>query len=276
MSVKEYSWKSFDGLNLYAVEWETSEIPQAVVAFVHGHGDHCRRYDDWFSTMANAGIAVVALDYRGHGRSEGKRGVINHMEDLYEDALLLINKSEALHPGIPLVLLGHSMGAVIVLSLLIRRLQKPASAIVTSPWLELSRPHSRLLSIGIALAGTFLPRLTFRTGLHASDFRASDDYNRKSEKDDYVHNRISARLLSEVNREIDWIKLHYNQISTPLLLLQGSDDRIMNIAETKRFSKMLPDLIENIEFDNAGHQLQNSESSGEIIKKIINWIKNKL
>lgn len=84
MPVTEYQWKSFDGLDLYALQWPSKEQPEAVVAFVHGHGDHCRRYDEWFSKLTNRNIAVLSFDYRGHGRSQGRRGVIRRFDDLTE------------------------------------------------------------------------------------------------------------------------------------------------------------------------------------------------
>ena len=82
MELKEYHWKSFDGLDLYAVQWNVVGKPDALIAFVHGHGDHCRRYDDWFSKMGAANISVISFDYRGNGRSQGRRGIIRNFSNL--------------------------------------------------------------------------------------------------------------------------------------------------------------------------------------------------
>jgi len=85
MPVTEYQWKSFDRLDLYALQWPSNEHPETVVAFAPGHGDHLRRYDEWFPKLAKRNIAVFAIDYRGHGRSQGRRGVIRRFDDLLKD-----------------------------------------------------------------------------------------------------------------------------------------------------------------------------------------------
>ena len=49
--MKEQNWTSFDGLNLYAVLEYPLVPPKAVLAFVHGHGSHCRRFEEWFGSF---------------------------------------------------------------------------------------------------------------------------------------------------------------------------------------------------------------------------------
>jgi alpha-beta hydrolase superfamily lysophospholipase len=276
MPVTEYQWKSFDGLNLYAMRWLSNEKPIAVVAFVHGHGDHCRRYDKWFTKLASHGISVLALDYRGHGRSEGRRGVINRFDDLLRDVTLLHEKAKELFPEIPVVLYGHSLGATIILSYILHTATPPELSIACSPWLQLKNPPGRLFSTIIKSGNIITPSLTFRTGLHASDFSKVDSVETIYEKDEYVHNKISARLFSEVAKEAHWIMEHFNNITTPLLMMQGRDDRIMDAAMTNKLYVDSPCNISYKEWENAGHQLLNSQRSSEVMDFMIDWIKEKI
>lgn len=183
MSLIEYKWKSFDGLDFYALQWPSNQRPEAVVAFVHGHGDHCRRYDDWFSPLTARNISVVTFDYRGHGRSPGKRGVIRRFSDLLIDVTLLHEKAKALFPGIPVVLYGHSLGATMVLSYILRSATKPELAIATSPWLVLNNHPGKFASSLIKIANIIAPSLTVETGLHTSDFSSVDGYSENREKE---------------------------------------------------------------------------------------------
>jgi len=183
MPATEYQWKSFDGLDLYALQWPSNERPEAVVAFVHGHGDHCRRYDEWFSKLTNRNLAVLAFDYRGHGRSQGRRGVIRRFDDLLKDVTLLHEKAKTLFPGIPVVLYGHSLGATTVLSYLLKSKTLPELAIATSPWLQLTKPPRMLFSAIIKTGNLIAPFLTFKTGLRSSDFSTLDGSGEKREKD---------------------------------------------------------------------------------------------
>ncbi len=273
MPITEHIWKSHDGLDLYAVQWSSCERTEAVVAFVHGHGDHCRRYDEWFSLMNSRNISVVAFDYRGHGRSEGKRGSIRKFDDLLKDVSLLHQNATALYPGIPVVSYGHSLGGTIVLSYLLKSPSLPSLAIVTSPWLQLNHPPRKFLSVLIKIAGLILPYLTFSTGLHSADFSNAEGYSDNREKDKFIHDRISPRLLLEVQKEVQQIFSHFAEIKTPLLLLQGRDDKIMDGAATRKLNDSSPGQVNYREWKYAGHQLHFSERSNEIMDFIIDWIK---
>ena len=274
MSITEYQWKSFDGLDLYAVQWPSNERSEAVVAFVHGHGDHCRRYDEWFQLLTAQNISVLAFDYRGHGRSQGRRGVIKHYDDLLQDVTLLLEKSKTLFPGIPIVLYGHSLGATLVLSYLLRSSSLPALAIATSPWLQLNKSPGKLVLSLIKAGNPFAPYFTFKTGLHSSDFSTLDSFSEKRDKDVYIHNRISLRFFSEVQKEAKWILAHFTKIEVPLLLMQGRDDRIMNVTTTSKLHERSPGHVIYREWKHAGHQLHNSEVSSEVMDFIIDWIKD--
>lgn len=273
MPVTEYQWKSFDGLDLYALQWPSNERPEAVVAFVHGLGDHCRRYDEWFSKFTDRNYSVLTFDYRGHGRSQGKRGVIRQYDDLLKDVALLHEKATMLFPGIPLVLYGHSLGATLVLSYILRSVSQPDLAIASSPWLQLSNPPGKFVSDLMKIANIVAPSFTFKTGLHSSDFSTLDGFSEKREKDAYVHNRISARLFLEVEKETKWISTHLTDVETPLLLMQGRDDLIMDGAATRRLYNGSPGHISYRDWNYAGHQLHNSERSREVMDFITDWIK---
>jgi len=273
MPVTEYRWKSFDGLDLYALQWPSDGRPEAVVAFVHGHGDHCRRYDEWFPMLTARNISVLAFDYRGHGRSQGKRGVIRQFDDLIKDVTLLHNKAKEIFPGIPVVLYGHSLGATLVLSYILRSMSKPDLAIASSPWLLLKNPPGKFVSNLIRIANIVAPSLTFKTGLHSSDFSTLDDFSEKREKDAYVHNRMSARLFLEVEKETKWISSHFTEVETPLLLMQGRDDLIVDGTAARKLYDGSPGHINYRDWSYAGHQLHNSERSSEVMDFMTDWIK---
>lgn len=273
MPITEYQWKSFDGLDLYALQWPSNEQTEAVVAFVHGHGDHCRRYDEWFSFLTARNISVLAFDYRGHGRSQGKRGVIREYYDLIQDVSLLHKKAKELFPGIPVVLYGHSLGATLVLSYILKSPSLPELAIATSPWLQLNKSPGKFVSMLIRIGNRITPFLTSKTGLHAADFSTLNGYSEKREKDKHVHNRMSPRLFSEVEMESKWILTHFNVIETPLLLMQGRDDRIMDISAVRELNDKLPAQVIYREWEYAGHQLHCSERSIEVMDFMIDWIK---
>ena len=81
----EFSWKTKSGLNLYAKEWKPEGKVKAVVALVHGLGEHIGRYDHVAEAFGKAGFAMVGFDQRGHGRSEGIRGYETSYDAIMDD-----------------------------------------------------------------------------------------------------------------------------------------------------------------------------------------------
>lgn len=92
---------------------------RGIVQIVHGSCEHAERYDRFASFLAGHGWIVYAADLRGHGRSVASRADLGYfgeqggwnglVEEQHEIAKLIQNE----HPGLPVFLLGHSMGSFI-------------------------------------------------------------------------------------------------------------------------------------------------------------------
>ena len=89
--------------------------PSHVVCLIHGIGEYAGRFQRVAEYFNRAGIAVVSMDLRGHGRSEGKRGHCAPREEILKDIDSLIEYGKEFYPGLPIILYGHSMGGNIVL-----------------------------------------------------------------------------------------------------------------------------------------------------------------
>src|SRR5215212_5909356 len=90
-------------------EWRGDD-PRFVVLLSHGYGEHAARYDHVAQRFVTEGAAVYAPDHLGHGLSEGERAHVDDGEDFSSDLHLVAERARAEHPGVPVVLLGHSMG----------------------------------------------------------------------------------------------------------------------------------------------------------------------
>ncbi|MGD8829350.1 MAG: alpha/beta hydrolase [Pseudomonadales bacterium] len=106
-----------DGHTMHYYRWLPGETPRAVVQIAHGMGEHAARYDWTAAALTGAGYAVYAQDHRGHGRSAtpetyGDMGADGWNRTI-ADAAALTDALRSAHPDVPLVLLGHSMGAML-------------------------------------------------------------------------------------------------------------------------------------------------------------------
>lgn len=119
---------------IHGCRWEPVGKPQAVLQIVHGVAEHVYRYDAFAEFLADHGILVVAADHMGHGGSAGERlgsftgGWFKALADVHR--LLKYTRKE--YPGLPYILLGHSMGSFLARSLLCRYPDCGISAVILS------------------------------------------------------------------------------------------------------------------------------------------------
>jgi len=118
MSPTSFSYPSVDGTQIAAYRWDPAAEPRAIVQITHGMGEHAQRYGHVAQALADAGHVVYAQDHRGHGASADP-AALGDLGDggwtgLVGDIGGLSALARAEHPGVPLILLGHSMGSFAV------------------------------------------------------------------------------------------------------------------------------------------------------------------
>ena len=117
VTVRSDTTEAADGVPVATSTWRPGNAPvRAVVQIAHGAAEHGRRYERFARRLAAHGYAVVASDHRGHGataRHTGGYGVVGEegWRAVVADLKTVGDRLRAEHPGVPLVLLGHSMGS---------------------------------------------------------------------------------------------------------------------------------------------------------------------
>ncbi|MFI5805171.1 alpha/beta fold hydrolase [Streptomyces sp. NPDC051561] len=112
-----------DGIQLATYTWlPDSGRPRALVQIAHGAAEHAQRYERFAGHLVRHGYGVIASDHRGHGATAtgtGGFGVVGGGEEgdswraMVDDLRTVGDQARALHPGVPVVLLGHSLGAML-------------------------------------------------------------------------------------------------------------------------------------------------------------------
>jgi alpha-beta hydrolase superfamily lysophospholipase len=116
-----------DGARLFVRQWLPDSEPEAAIQIVHGMGEHSLRYDRFARFLCDAGYVVRVMDVRGHGRTADPRenssalgGKLGHCADknapgrLVGDIRLLNEGLRHDYPAVPLFLMGHSWGSLLV------------------------------------------------------------------------------------------------------------------------------------------------------------------
>ena len=113
MDIFETQVDSFDGVGLFCRSYK-HPFPRGVVVFVHGFGDHSGRYEHLAEHLMVHGFSCLNYDQRSHGRSPGERGLLDPHETSVADCGAILRYAKSLSPGIPVFLMGHGSGGVVV------------------------------------------------------------------------------------------------------------------------------------------------------------------
>ncbi|NQV05971.1 alpha/beta fold hydrolase, partial [bacterium] len=93
--------------------WTPDDTASRIVMLVHGYAEHSDRYAHVAEALTTDGAAVYAEDHIGHGHSEGTRALVADFEHVIDDLEHLADIAISEHPGIPLIVAGHSMGGLL-------------------------------------------------------------------------------------------------------------------------------------------------------------------
>lgn len=218
----EMEIRAADGTRLVAQRWSPTDTAlRARLLVLHGYADHAERYRELALTLADMGIETMAVDLRGHGRSEGRRGYIESFTDYHVDASAAL---ATLGDG-PTFILGHSTGGLIALDWVASHRLDVSGLVVTNPYLELAVPVPPAKLLLGKLSGRYLPTLAVPSGIPASglthDKAICDEY----ERDPMVFKTATAGWF----RETSVAQLRVRQLRelhVPLLYVYSTHDPI--------------------------------------------------
>lgn len=272
LSHREYHWPSADGLMLYAQQWMPESKPQAIINLVHGFKDHSGRYSDWAEKLTRAGFGVIAIDLRGHGHSEGRRGYADRFERYLQDVHVMCIRSRGLFGNIPHFLYGHSLGGNIVTNYLILESNLPDAAIITSPWFTLTSKPALFKLTTATMLRYLLPGLIVKSDLDPNglshDPKVVEDY----QKDPLVHNKISPRLYFAIEEYGLKASRSIYKINIPLLVMHGSADPITSCKQTRSFVMNAGSLTTYKEWPGCFHELHNDSLAGDVFRFLVDWL----
>ena len=244
----------------------------AHVLIVHGLGEHAGRYRHVAQKLNAWGYAVRAYDQYGHGQSDGPRGGLPSATRLHEDLARVLDAMRAsLAPGGKLVLLGHSLGGLVVGSFVARGLREIDALVMSSPALDPGlNPVQKLL---VALLPALLPDLRVGNGLNPKYLSHDEAVVRAYLNDRQVHDRIAARLARFIADEGPATVAQASQWRTPTLLLFAGQERLLNPEGSRRFAALAPKhLVQAQCFDSLYHEIFNELDAEPVFAALRAWL----
>jgi alpha-beta hydrolase superfamily lysophospholipase len=270
-----------DGLRLRVREWRVpGDEPRGTVQLVHGLGEHVERYDPLALRLAAAGWRVVGHDHRGHGRSEGARGVLPRADALLRDLSRVIDAMRSRRGG-PTVLLGHSMGGAIAARFVAEATRREGRR---APWwrpvtaLALSSPALAadlgiVQRLQVAIGRRLAPSVAVPNGLQAAWISRDPQVVAAYEADPLVHDRITPRLAGFILDAGAFARARAARWPLPTLLLWAGRDRCVAPRGSRAFAAAGPaNRVAAREFPALFHEIFNEPERDEVIAALLGWL----
>lgn len=272
----QFNIETLDGLKLHGQSWIPEDQTRAVVCLVHGLGGHSGRYAHVAQVFTQAGFALMALDLRGHGRSEGKRGHAPSYTVLMDDLYQLLEKAKEQYPETPVFLYGHSLGGNLVIHYALKRMVKLNGIIATSPLFRTTAPPPVHKIYLLRMMYRLWPSLTISSGLEESAFSRDALIMEAYDNDPLVHDRVSVRLGLDMLRAGMWNMRHAADLSCPMLVMHGKADRITSAKASLEFSLRAGDLCSMKLWNDCYHELHNEPDRQNVFDFMLGWIADQI
>jgi alpha-beta hydrolase superfamily lysophospholipase len=267
------------GIRLHYRCWDVP-TPRAVVMIAHGIGEHSGRYEELAQDLARAGVSTYALDHRGHGRSDGRRGHVRRFTRYVHDFEKFRRRvMGSVGSDVPLVLLGHSLGGLILIRYLQEYPAVPArGAILSSPALGLAMDVPRWKVQLARLLYYVAPALPMSTGLEPRYLTHDKLIVEAYERDSLVHDRITPRLYGEMKDEMETAMEKAPRLRLPILMLVPSDDRITRPDQMQRFAAAVnrEDRVRVATFSGFYHEILNETTRSSVVADLLGWIERRI
>lgn len=292
-----------DHVQVQAYSWLPENKPLAVIQIVHGMQEHARRYDHFARWLNSKKIAVYANDHIGHGLSAKTPEDLSHFpqKDDWQRSVnilhILAEKIQKDHPGIPVFILGHSMGSVLVQTYMMQYGQEANGFILSG----VIRQPLVMANLGILLVKTlsalFGPEdrsklivaigygpynKKFKPNRTTSDWLSSEN----SIVDEYISSPLCGipltnRFYQNFFYGFKYIARHSNlkQIpaATPVYILAGKLDPAGQSGKAPQKVSYLLTKIARAKVDlklyPAGrHEILNEKNREEVYKDMLSWV----
>ena len=276
-----------DGENLAFYSWQAEDSvdqpnrpgsdARGVVLIVHGLGEHAGRYDHVAGALCNWGFVAHAYDQRGHGESGGTPGVLPSRMALLADLAEVVDDTRRQYPKLPLILLGHSLGGLVVSRFVSLGIRPVDALVLSSPALDARLGWAQKLLL--AVLPVFAPNLCVNNGLDPNDLSRDSEVVNAYSNDRMVHNKISARLGRFISTAGPATLAAAKHWRTPTLLMYAGADKLVNPRGSRRFAKRAADS-KNVKagtvtaqcFEGYYHELFNEPQRERVFGALKTWL----
>jgi alpha-beta hydrolase superfamily lysophospholipase len=248
---------------LYARRWNPETAPTYVALVCHGYGEHLGRYEHVAGRLTADGAVVYAQDHAGHGRSEGERVLITDFENVVGDFHLLHERALEENPGLPVVLIGHSMGGMIAARYAQRYGDSLACVVLSGPVLGQWAALDALLPLE-EMPDTPIDPATLSRDPAVGEAYVADPL--------VWHGPFKKPTVQALADCIATIAAH-GSVDIPALWVHGEDDQLVPYAGTASgWPSLAGRDAEQKAYPQARHEIFNETNQDEVLDDVLDFV----
>jgi alpha-beta hydrolase superfamily lysophospholipase len=243
--------------------WDATD-PRRIVVLAHGIGEHSGRYQHVANRLVADGAVVYAPDHHGHGRSDGERGQVNDVELLVDDLASVLELARSEHADLPIALLGHSLGGIVVTRLVQRGEHELSALVLSAPAIGGNPAFEGLLAMDP------LPDVPIDPEILSRDPEVGEQYA----SDPLVyHGPLTRQTLEEIFAAVDTIRSGPTLGTVPTLWIHGEEDTLAPLAPTREtIERIRSDQLEEHVYTGARHEILNEINREEVLDEVAGFL----
>jgi alpha-beta hydrolase superfamily lysophospholipase len=244
----------------------------------HGFGEHGGTYRHVAASLGTAlDLDVIAVDFRGHGSSPGRRGVVRRYDELTADLASALSWAGRHTVDSPRFLLGHSNGGQVALRLALEAHAPIDGLIVSNPALRLALPiPAHTIHLGKLLL-RYAPWITLKGQVAAERLTRDPDMQREHRADPLRHNRMSAPLFFGMVDGGRMLLARAGEIRSPFLMLVGGQDPVVDPSAAREFFDRLGSEDKTLLlYPKMLHEPLNELGKEQVLDDLVRWLDGRL
>lgn len=253
---------------------------KGLVFLMHGLNEHSGRYTHFAKQLNANGFKVYAMDWLGHGGSDGLHGYVHSLDDAVSDMKLFLDKVLNENPGLPCFCFGHSTGAAITLKALLdpKVEARIAGAVLTSPAVGVAPSHPILVvlaPIASFLLPTYPCNSAYKKGLPVS--RDPEALIAKYSDPLVCTGPLRVRTGYEILRITSYLQQNLNKLRVPFFVLHGTADSVTDPVASQKLYEEASSTDKAIKlYDGFLHDLLFEPERDAITQDIIQWLNSRV
>ena len=264
---------SRDGTRLHWQRYAPAR-PRATVAVLPGGGDHGGRYPALTRALVAAGFEVALLDFRGHGRSEGRRWHVDAFSEYHDDLDAFVAAVRERAGDRKLFVAAHSMGGLIAAGWGLLPGRRADGFVFSSPWLRPAVDPPRLKVALGRVAGRLVPWLPFATGLKLEELTSDPEMQRWTDQDPLYGRKTTPRWFEEAARAQAEVRARAAEFKAPLLVLAAGADTVADTRASRRFVEAVQSRYkELLLYPGLRHELFNEQERHRPVADAVAWLR---